>query len=99
MKKLILEGFPPSHAVHVNGPLVGQECVSADGHRPGTIDPTEAMREALGPDLADRCMGRAGHVPGEAELANWEAFQRAVYGWPPPTGVPGITEHPRASAK
>lgn len=80
MKKRILEGFPPSHAAYVNGSLAGQPCVSAEGHRPGAIDPTEAMREALGPDLADMCLGHVGHVPGEAELANYETYRRAVAG-------------------
>ena len=73
--------------------------VATEGHCPGAIDPSEAMREALGPARADRCLGRAGHVPGEAELANWEAYQRAVYGWPSPTGVSGITQHQQIVAR
>lgn len=36
------------------------------------------MREALGPDLADRCMGRVGYAPDDAELSAFEAYQQAM---------------------
>jgi hypothetical protein len=36
------------------------------------------MREALGPALANMCLGRVGHVSTEAEMVGMEAYQRAV---------------------
>lgn len=44
----------------------------------GVTDPIEAMREVLGPGLADMCLGRPGHVSSEVELASMKTYQRAV---------------------
>jgi len=43
-------------------------------------DPVAAVREALGPYLADRCLGRPGHVASEAEEASAKAYYQAVRG-------------------